>query len=141
MPATVGSAKSCDTNFQARGAQLKKFLVASALLFAFAGSALAEARQDFELVNKTGYEISEVYVSPSKRQSWEEDVLGDHTLEDGDSTTIRFSNSGNICMWDLKVVYEDDDSSAYWEGIDLCQVSKVTIRYNRKSDKTSASFD
>jgi hypothetical protein len=38
-------------------------------------------------------------------------------------------------------VYEDDDSSAVWYGIDLCEISRITIRYNRKSDTTSASFD
>jgi hypothetical protein len=111
------------------------------MLIACAGSASAQARQDFVLVNKTGYDISEVYVSPSKRSSWEEDVLGDDLLEEGDSQTIRFRNSGNICMWDLKVVYDDDDSSAVWEDINLCKVSQVTIRYNRKTDRTSATFD
>lgn len=40
----------------------------------------------------------------------------------------------------MKVVYDDDDSSAEWNDIDLCKVSQVTIHYNRKSDKTSATF-
>ncbi len=40
----------------------------------------------------------------------------------------------------MEVVYDDDDSSAEWNDIDLCKVSQVTIHYNRKSDKTSATF-
>ena len=112
-----------------------------ALAAAMVSSAAGQARQDFELVNKTGYEINEVYISPSKKDNWEEDILGDETLDDGESRTIRFHNSGNTCIWDLKVVYEEDDSTAVWANLDLCKVSKITIRYNRKTDTTSASFD
>lgn len=120
---------------------MKKFLLAAALIAAAASFAVSQARQDFVLVNKTDYEISEVYISPSKKGNWEEDILGDETLDDGDSQTIRFHNSGNTCIWDMKVVYEEDDSSAIWENLDLCKVSKITIRYNRKTETTSASFD
>jgi hypothetical protein len=44
-------------------------------------------------------------------------------------------------MFDLKVVYSDDDSSAVWEKIDLCTVEKITIHYDRKNDVTKATFD
>lgn len=112
------------------------------LLAATAGSAGArEAKQNFELVNKTGYEIDSVFVSPSKSDDWEEDVLGKDTLEDGDAWEIKFRRADKTCMWDLKVVYTDDNSSAVWHDIDLCSVSRITIRYNRKTDMTSATFD
>jgi hypothetical protein len=119
----------------------KLFLATLFSACVLSGAAQAQARQDFVLVNRTGFDISEVYVSPAKRDSWEEDVLGDDTLEDDDEQIIRFRNTGNICKWDLKVVYEVDDSSAFWQDIDLCTVSKVTIRYNKKTDTTSATFD
>ncbi|MER2604332.1 MAG: hypothetical protein ABTQ29_00715 [Siculibacillus sp.] len=122
---------------------MKSFLIAAAMFFGLATSAAvaAEAKQDFQLVNKTGYDISHVYVSPSKSNDWEEDVLGKDLLEDGDAWEIRFERAAKTCKWDLKVVYHDDDSSAFWNNIDLCAVSKITIFYDRKSDKTSARFD
>lgn len=127
------------------GACMKNIVIALAMLvcaFASALPAQAQSRQDFLLVNRTGYDISEVYISPSKADDWEEDILGrDDTLDDGDQKEIRFKRVGKTCMWDLKVVYDDDDSSAVWHDIDLCKVSKITIRYNRKSDTTSATFD
>ncbi|MFG1424395.1 hypothetical protein [Roseixanthobacter liquoris] len=110
-------------------------------LLMIAVPANAAGKQDFVLVNKTGYDISHVYVSPVKSDDWEEDVLGKDVLEDGDAWTIKFSRNTNACKWDLKVVYSDDDSSAVWKNIDLCSVAKITIRYNRKSDTTSATFD
>lgn len=116
-------------------------LSAAALVSMVTTTALAQSRQDFTLVNRTGYDISEVYVSPSKADDWEEDVLGDDILEDGDHATITFSRAGKTCMWDLKVVYSDDDSSAVWHDINLCRVERVTLRYNRKTDTTSATFD
>ncbi len=120
---------------------MKKVLFAAAILTAFSSAAFAQGRQDFVLVNKTGYEISEVYVSTTKTSNWEENVIGKNSLDDGDTRTIRFNNVDKTCMWDLKVVYEEDDSSAVWKDINLCKTSKVTIRYNRKTDTTSATFD
>ncbi len=101
----------------------------------------SQARQNFTLVNRTGYDIQEVYVSPGKAKSWEEDVLGDDELEDGDEQLIRFNRAEKTCIWDLKVVYSEDDSEAVWHDIDLCKITKITIRYNRKADKTSATFE
>lgn len=100
--------------------------------------AQAQGKQDFTLVNATGYVISAVYVSPSNQDSWEEDILGKDTMDDEETLPIRFSRADKSCKWDLKVTYEDDDSSVVWRGFDLCQISKITIKYNRKSDTTSA---
>jgi hypothetical protein len=123
---------------------IKNLAIAFSLLMLTALSTsayAAEARQDFELVNKTGYEIKHVYVSPSKSDDWEEDVLGKDTLDDGDEWEIKFKRSTKTCFWDLKVVYAEDSSIAIWHDIDLCKVEKVTIRYNKRTDTTSASFD
>lgn len=125
---------------------IKSFSAAAVLSLALAmgaGSAAraAEAKQDFILVNKTGYAISEVYVSPSKSNDWEEDVLGRDTLDDGDTWEIKFHRSVKTCKWDLKVVYQDDGSDAIWDNIDLCSVGKITIHYSRKSNTTSADFE
>jgi hypothetical protein len=113
---------------------------AAALAFAVPAGA-QEAKQDFSLVNKTGYELKALYVSPSKSDDWEDDVLGQDTLDDGQAVNIHFNPKTKTCKWDLKVTYSDDDSSAVWHDIDLCKVEKITIKYNRKNDQTSASFD
>jgi hypothetical protein len=117
------------------GASLAFFCVAI-------GSAQAqEAKQDFKLVNKTGYELKELYVSPSKSSDWQDDVLGKSTLGDGEYADIHFHRAATACKWDLKVVYTVDSSSAVWSDIDLCTVEKITIRYDKDADKTTATFD
>ena len=125
---------------------MKKFILALAVLggtlTTFAPATIAaEAKQDFTLVNKTGYEIKQVFVSPTKTDDWEEDVLGKDTFADGDTWDIKFHRSTTSCAWDLKVVYSDDNSSAIWGDIDLCKVEKITIKYDRQKNVTSAVFD
>lgn len=110
------------------------------LFLGMTGTALAEGKQDFTLVNRTGYTIEEVYVAPSKSDDWEEDILDQDVLADGANVHVRFSRADKSCKWDLKVVY-DDKETAEWAGFDLCEVSKITIRYNRKSGETSAVYE
>jgi hypothetical protein len=114
--------------------------VAAALAIA-APAGADEAKQDFRLVNKTGYELKALYVAPSKSDDWQDDVLGQDVLGDGQAVNVHFSPKTKACIYDLKVTYSDDDSSAVWEKIDLCTVEKITIHYDRKNDVTKATFD
>lgn len=100
-----------------------------------------DAKQDFKLVNRTGYELKALYVSPSKADEWQDDILGQDVLEDGKTVNVHFNPKAQTCKWDLKVVYTEDDSSAVWQNINLCEVDKITIHYDRKNDVTRASFD
>ncbi|MBF0178545.1 MAG: argininosuccinate lyase [Magnetococcales bacterium] len=122
---------------------MKRIAALGALLSTtlLSGALLAGANQDFTLVNKTGYTLDKVFVSPSKSDDWEDDVLGRETMADGETVPIHFSRGTTTCTWDLKVVYTDDDSTAVWHDIDLCSVSKITIFYNRDADKTTAKYE
>lgn len=115
-------------------------LLCAASLFVAAG-AQAQAKQDFVLANATGYVISEVYVAPSSSDDWENDILGSGLLDEGAAVPIHFERDAKTCKWDLKVVYKIDDSKAVWSNIDLCEVSKITIKYNKSTDTTSAAFE
>lgn len=117
----------------------------SAGIFALASLAIigvgVAGDQDFTLTNKTGYAIDQVYVSPSAADDWEEDILGQDILANGDHVNIHFSRNTSACKFDLKVIYVDDGSSAEWEDIDLCSVEKITIRWNKKTGDTTATFE
>ena len=115
--------------------------IASALILSSVASvALAQSPQDFTLVNRTGYTIDQVYVSPVKASDWQEDVLGQDQLENGQRVNITFPKRARTCNWDLKVVY-DDNETAEWSGFNLCEVSRVTIKYNRRTGETSAEYE
>jgi hypothetical protein len=103
---------------------------AFAIVAASAARAVA-GTQDFTLVNKTGITINNLYVSESSKNSWEEDVLGDDQVEDGDSVDVTFKGHDS-CKWDLMIKDEAGDG-LYWRGIDLCKVSKVTLKCSGKT--------
>ena len=113
-------------------------LVALATLSA-AGSALA-GDADFTLVNRTGYDLREVYISPSNKEAWGKDRLGRNLLETGKSRLFKFSDKSS-CKQDLKVVFDDDGSDVIWEDFDLCELNKITLKYNRKSGEVSADTE
>ncbi|MBI1207205.1 MAG: hypothetical protein GC191_07940 [Azospirillum sp.] len=112
-------------------------MIAAALFVAAIGSvAHAQGKQDFTLVNKTGYPIEKVYISAANTSDWEEDVMGQSILDNGASINMTFSGS-KACKWDMKVVY-DDGEEAIWNGFDLCQISKITIKWNKTTGETTA---
>jgi len=118
-----------------------KAFVAKSTLFAAAlflthGAALA-GQQDFTIVNKTGYPLKHIFVSESKSNSWDEDVLGRDILNDGEEFELSFGKAEKTCKWDMKVAY-DDGETAVWENLDLCQISKLTLKWNKNTGVTSA---
>ena len=120
---------------------MKKLLSLVALSVALtstvgATSALAYGKQDFRIVNRTGYDINEVYVSPSRANNWGNDVMGSGTLDNNKYRNIVFKPNARSCHYDLKVVYADKDE-AEWSDIDLCTVEKITLHYDRKAGTTS----
>ena len=115
-------------------------VAAFALVLGMPGIAHGQGTQDFALINATGYQISQVFVAPSKSEDWEEDVLGQDVLDDGETVNIRFAAKTRTCHYDLKVIYEDGDE-AEWRRFDLCTVSRITIHWNRKQGSTWADYE
>ncbi len=86
---------------------------------------------DFTLVNKTGVDIMEVYLSPTSDNEWGEDVMGKDILENGQKVDITFSSAETECNWDLKVVDEDDDNIV-WTKLNLCTANEITLMWENK---------
>ena len=116
----------------------KKILLALASTFAV-GAALA-GDADFKLANRTGYDIREVYISATHRNAWGEDRMGDGLLENGRAKVFRFSDRAS-CKQDIMVVFDDDGSKVVWEDIDLCEINKITLKYNRARREVSAEAE
>lgn len=83
---------------------------------------------DFELLNRTPYVVTHIFVSPSNSDTWGEDIMGKDVLGVGESVEIEFSRSERECRWDLKIVDEDEDEIV-WTGLDLCTASHITLMY------------
>lgn len=116
---------------------LKRLVLLAALMST--GVAMA-ANADFTLVNRTGYALNEVYISPTKKDNWGKDRLGSTQLLNGQSRNFRFGDTKN-CVQDIKVVFTDDESEVEWEGFNLCELNKIVLRYNRKTQEVSAESE
>ena len=114
------------------------FVAIATLLCGLASSVVLAGDADFTLVNQTGYDLREVYISPANRNAWGRDRLGKDTLDNNKSRLFTFSDNAN-CVQDLRVVFDDDDSSVVWKGLDLCEINKLTIKYNRRTDTVSVT--
>ncbi len=79
----------------------------------------------FYLVNHSGQEIEEVYVSPVAARGWGQDRLGDDTIDAGGYVAIRLVADGT-CRFDLRVVY-DDGHKEERRGLDTCAVDDVVF--------------
>jgi hypothetical protein len=94
----------------------KRFLLSAmvlALLAAFSFGMAAEAGV-INVVNGTGFDIHEIYISDSGAADWEEDVLGQDIL--GAGQTLRLSVNGSYSMFDLMAV-DSDGGSAEWRQL------------------------
>lgn len=115
-------------------------ILISLLLAVFVLTA-ADARagaQDFTLVNKTGFDIHSVFVSPHSTDEWEEDILGKDVLSNGEHVDIKFTRDTKGKAWDLKVA-DKNGKEFVWENINLLEVAKVTIEY--KDGKATANYE
>jgi hypothetical protein len=119
--------------------QLNKNILLALAAAAFTGAVQA-GDADFTLLNRTGYDIREVYISAANRNAWGNDRMGDGMLENGKSKLFRFSDKAS-CKQDLMVVFDDDSSKVTWENFDLCEINKITLKYNRAQRTVSADVE
>ncbi len=109
--------------------------------FLWSGAAMATGL-DFELKNATGYDIEAVYVDPSDSDEWSGNILkNDDELADGSTASVTFEGDPESCKWDLKVDWVGDYEPTVWENLNLCKISTITLKYNRKTDETTAILD
>ncbi|MEG1770226.1 MAG: hypothetical protein RR311_17265 [Comamonas sp.] len=115
-----------------------KKIILGALLSTIVGAAFA-GNADFTLVNRTGYAINEVFISPSKQSNWGKDRLGENQFMNGQARKFKFGDTKN-CKQDIQVVFTDGDE-VEWEDINLCEVNKVILKYNKKTGDVSAELE
>lgn len=98
---------------------------------------------DFTLINKTGYAIKEVLVGPTSTKEWTPDmeILKGRTFGDGATMDIKFHPKTTASKWDIKVEWADGTGSEEWLDLDLTKIEKVTLKYDKATDKTTAVIE
>lgn len=115
--------------------------VTATLLLGYAANAQAEELNlDFKLVNSTGYTIKEVYISPTAKKEWGENIMKGK-LKDGQTLDVTFHPKANAARWDLRIVWADDGEAVEWTGYKLTEIEKITLKYDEKTEETSATTE
>ncbi|UYV18317.1 hypothetical protein K1Y77_12600 [Halomonas qaidamensis] len=85
----------------------------AALLMLCSSSLVMAADYYVDITNRTGYTLYYMYVSPADSKNWEEDVLGNDVLMDGDTQRVTITGY-NSPIFDIRLVDEDEDSYTFW---------------------------
>lgn len=101
----------------------------SALLVMAPVAALSQAQQNFALVNRSGAQVDEVYVSASSSNNWGRDILGEGVMPSGTRRNITFPQRTSVCQFDLRVVFAGGQKSEA-NNLNLCEVTTITVSPN-----------
>lgn len=103
---------------------LRRVLLVIGLLAA--APALAQSTDpSFNLVNRSGQTINEIYVSPVREPNWGRDLLGSNVLPNGRSFPVRLSPSVG-CRQDVRVVYADGRPEER-RNVDTCAITEMVF--------------
>lgn len=82
----------------------------------------------FTIENKTGSVVEGFYASPVGTTDWEEDLLGDEVLMQGEKRQISFEDSRDVCKYDLLFKFAADASlEDVKDTKNLCELSTYTV--------------
>ena len=107
-----------------------------------ASSSFAEDQRNVTLVNGTGYGIKFLGFNNPGDNDWSDNELPPSSvLPDGNSVYVKFNTEDKGCKWNFKIEWADPGyPGVVWHDVDLCQITTVTLKYNRNTDTTSAEL-
>ena len=90
-----------------------------------AGAAMADDYK-FTLINKTGFEIIDLYFSPASRGAWGDEVLTVDTIPDKEKMKIHLARKEKAESWDI-LINDEQGVSFKWPGLKLSEVSTLIL--------------
>ncbi len=90
-----------------------------------ASGALADDYK-FTLVNKTGFEIIDLYFSPASRGAWGDEVLTVDTIPDKEKMKIHLARKEKAETWDI-LINDEQGVSYKWPGLKLSEISTLIL--------------
>ena len=102
-------------------------------------STFAADERNVYVINGTGYGIKFLGFNTPDDDEWDDNELGDHgVLTNGNGVYVKFNEADEGCVWNIRISWADPGyPDVMWHDVDLCKISKITLRYNRSSDQTS----
>ena len=99
--------------------------LALALLLAVPANAATAVDRHVVIVNHTHHALVQFYASNQDVDSWQEDILGEDTLDPGERVRINIDDGTGHCIYDFKAVFDDGDVLIR-RKINVCKVGTYT---------------
>jgi hypothetical protein len=91
----------------------------------FASAAMAD-QTTIDVVNHHDTAITEIHMTNIHNNDWDADLLGNDTLDVGDTTSVTPDTPNGYCRFDLQVKFSDGDEWAL-RDFNACKASKIEI--------------
>ena len=106
---------------------MKRLIAALALVasLGMAGQALALDKK-INIFNGAQYDIYTLYLSPTNANDWEENLLKEETLPNGDTVDLEVSRTEKAEAWDIKVTNTAGETMT-WVGVPLNKAGQITL--------------
>ncbi|HEX3708654.1 MAG TPA: hypothetical protein VHV56_02070 [Pseudolabrys sp.] len=100
-------------------------------------SSLAADQRNVTVVNGTGYGIKFLGFNNPGDNDWSENELG-RVFADGEDIYVKFNTADHGCVWNFRISWEEPGyPDVLWRNVNLCQLEKLTLKYERSTDTTS----
>jgi len=100
----------------------------AATLFAVAPTDTANAQDRRVYINnRTGQTIMRFHASRTSTDSWEEDILGEGVLHNGQRVRINIDDGTGACMFDFRAVLRNGKEITRY-NINVCTTNEYTFR-------------
>ena len=103
------------------------FVLAAGLSFLGPKDSSAQALT-FDVVNNTGFDLVDVFVTPAAAANWGNDILPQSLFQNGSTITVTIpADYGETCMFDMKIT-DGVGGDITFTGIDACKL--ITLQIN-----------
>ncbi|WP_426019483.1 hypothetical protein [Brevundimonas sp. DWR2-3-1b1] len=75
--------------------------------------------------NRTGWTMLRFYASDSRKDDWEEDILGDDVLENGQNVRINIDDGSGACIYDFKAEFTNGEELIR-SRINVCEIGEYS---------------
>lgn len=104
---------------------MKSLFLTALLLFTLATTAVAD-NYTFTLINKTGFEIIDLFFSPASQKSWGDEILTVDTIPDKEKFKINITRKERAENWDI-LVNDEQGVSYQWPNLKLAEISTLVL--------------
>ena len=110
---------------------MKKFVFLLAIIagLSFFGAKDSSAQAlTYDVINNTGVDLVDVFVTPAETQNWGNDILPGALFTNGSTISVTIpADYGTTCMFDMKIT-DAVGGHITFTGIDACKL--ITLKIN-----------